>query len=134
MTPDVLILSSLYDFSTDLVCLQLNKMGVGYVRLNREHFQDYRITLDPQEPNMSIHMNERTYQIGSKLKSVWFRQPVFLRNTPSEPLSVNQQLERSQWTAFLRALSVFDQVSWMNFPAKTYLAESKPYQLYIASL
>lgn len=133
MTPEVLILSSLYDFSTDLVCLQLGKTGVEYLRLNREHFQDYRITLDPQVPNMSIHMTEQTYHISSNLKSVWFRQPVFLRNTPSEPLSTSQQLERSQWTAFLRALSVFEQVAWMNFPAKTYLAESKPYQLYIAS-
>ena len=133
MTPEVLILSSLYDFSTDLVCLQLSKMDVQYLRLNREHFQDYRITLDPQEPNMCIHMAGRIYHVGSKLKAVWYRQPVFLRNTPSEPLSTSQQLERSQWTAFLRALSVFDQVAWMNFPAKTYLAESKPYQLYIAS-
>lgn len=133
MTPEVLILSSLYDFSTDLACVQLNRMGVEYLRLNREHFQDYRITLDPQVPSMSIRMMERTYHIGSRLKSVWFRQPVFLRNTPSEPLSASRQLERSQWTAFLRALSVFDQVAWMNFPAKTYLAESKPYQLYIAS-
>ena len=133
MTPKVLILSSLYDFSTDLACVQLNKIGVEYLRLNREHFHDYRITLDPQVPNMSIRMMERTYHIGSKLKTVWFRQPVFLRNTPSEPLSTSRQLQRSQWTAFLRALSVFDQVAWMNFPAKTYLAESKPYQLYIAS-
>ena len=133
MTPEVLILSSLYDFSTDLACVQLNEMDVEYIRLNREHLQDYRITLDPQVPNMSIRMMERAYHIGSRLKTIWFRQPVFLRNTPSEPLSIGQQLERSQWTAFLRALSVFDQVTWMNFPAKTYLAESKPYQLYVAS-
>ena len=133
MNPAVLILSSLYDFSTDLACLQLKEMGVDYLRLNREHLQDYRITLDPQVPDMSIRMTERIYHIGPNLKSIWFRQPVFLRNTPSEPLSTSQQLERSQWTAFLRAISVFDQVAWMNFPARTYLAESKPYQLYIAS-
>lgn len=133
MNPEVLICSGLYDFSTDLVCVELEKMGVSYVRLNREHFQDYGITLDPVTPRIPLQMEGTDYDIGSRLISVWFRQPVFLRNTPANPLSPSQQLERSQWSAFLRALSVFDQVAWMNFPARTYLAESKPYQLYIAS-
>ena len=133
MTPEVLILSSLYDFSTDLVCLQLEKMGVPFLRLNREHLHDCGLTLNPCEPSLIVRMAERTYVIGTKLKSVWFRQPVFLRNTPAVPLPANRQLERSQWMAFLRGLSVFDHAAWMNFPAKTYLAESKPYQLYTAS-
>ncbi len=133
MNPEVLICSSIYDFSTDLVCLELGKVGVDYLRLNRERLQDCRISLDPQTPIMAVRMNGTDYQVGPKLKSVWFRQPVFLRNTPPEPLSVSQQLERSQWTAFLRGLSVFDQVAWVNFPASTYLAESKPYQLHVAS-
>ena len=133
MTPEVLILSSLYDFSTDLVCLKLNELGVNFLRLNREYFENYRVTLDPQIPNMSIRMMEKTYYIGPHLKTVWFRQPVFLRNAPPVPLSLSDQLERSQWAAFLRGLSVFEQAAWMNFPAKTYLAESKPYQLYVAS-
>lgn len=133
MNPEVLICSSLYDFSTDLVCVELDRIGVDYLRLNREHFKDYRISLDPLNPNITINVEECTYDVGPELKSIWFRQPVFLRNTPADPLSTSQQLERSQWTAFLRGLCVFDQVAWMNFPARTYLAESKPYQLYAAS-
>ena len=35
--------------------------------------------------------------------------------------------------AFLRGLCTFRHVAWMNFPAATYLAESKPYQLSIAA-
>lgn len=133
MSPEVIVCSSLYDFSTDFVCLELRNMGIDYLRLNREHLQDYGISLDPQAPDVTVRIGECTYKIGSRLKSIWFRQPVFLRNTPPEPLSPSQQLERSQWAAFLRGLSVFDRVGWMNFPARTYLAESKPYQLYIAS-
>lgn len=133
MTPTVLILSSLYDFSADLACIQLNEKGVEFLRLNREHLQNYRLTLNPQLPHLTVRMNGSTYHVGQNLKAVWFRQPVFLRNTPSEPLSTSQQLERSQWTAFLRALSVFDQAAWMNYPAKTYLAECKPYQLHVAA-
>ncbi|MDM6972373.1 ATP-grasp domain-containing protein, partial [Klebsiella michiganensis] len=68
----------------------------------------------------------------SNVKSVWFRQPVFLRNTPGRSIDINEQLSLSQWNAFLRGLMVFDKAYWMNWPQATYAAESKPYQLMIA--
>ena len=133
MNAHVLILSSLYDFSADLVALQLQNANVPYVRLNREHLGNYRLTLNPFVPDLTIHGPSGIYNIGPDLRAVWFRQPAFLRNTPSVPLSPNEQLERSQWTAFLRALCVFRHAAWMNYPAATYLAESKPYQLSMAA-
>jgi len=42
-------------------------------------------------------------------------------------------LYKSQWMAFIRSLSIFDKAKWVNFPAYTYLAEIKAYQLSIAS-
>jgi hypothetical protein len=133
MSPHVLILSGLYDFSTDLVTLRLQEAGVPYVRLNREQLADHRLTLDPLVPELTIYGPAGTHDVGLDLRAVWFRQPVFLRNTPQVPLSPQDQLERSQWTAFLRGLCVFRHAAWMNHPAATYLAESKPYQLSIAS-
>ena len=133
MRPLVLILSGLYDFSTDLVALQLQRAGTQYVRLNREQFADHRLTLDPLVPELTIRGPSGNYHVGRELVSVWFRQPVFLRNTPPAPLSPAEQLERSQWTAFLRALCVFRHAVWMNFPGATYTAESKPYQLSVAA-
>ena len=133
MNPRILILSGLYDFSTDLVALRLQRMGVPYVRLNREQLPDHSLTLDPVIPRLTIHGPAGSCVLDKDLRSVWFRQPVFLRNTPPIPLSLQDQLERSQWTAFLRALCVFRDAAWMNFPDATYLAESKPYQLSIAS-
>lgn len=133
MSAHVLILSGLYDFSTDLVALQLHRAGVSYVRLNREQLSEYRIALDPTIPRLTIDGPVGTWVVGSDLRAVWFRQPVFLRNTPSVPLSPNEQLERSQWSAFLRGLCVFSDAAWMNHPPATYLAESKPYQLYAAA-
>ena len=132
MSPRVLILSSLYDFSTDLVVLLLQDAGVAYVRLNRQQLADHRLTLEPLVPELNIYGPSGTYRIGRGLVSVWFRQPVFLRNTPSVPLSPEEQLERSQWMAFLRGLCVFRNSAWMNSPTATYIAESKPYQLSIA--
>jgi len=133
MSPYVLILSGLYDFSTDLVILRLEESGIPYVRLNREQLADHRLTLDPLVPEMTIQGPAGTYDVGLDLRSVWFRQPVFLRNTPPVPLSPEDQLERSQWAAFLRGLCVFRHAAWMNHPAATYLAESKPYQLSAAA-
>jgi hypothetical protein len=133
MSPEVLILSSLYDFSTDLVVLQLEDAGVSYVRLNREQLADHRLALDPLIPELTIHGPVGTYVVGPDLRAVWFRQPVFLRNTPPLPLSPEEQLDRSQWMAFLRGLCVFRRAAWKNHPVATYLAESKPYRLSLAA-
>ena len=133
MQPRVLILSGLYDYSTDLVALALQDAGVPYVRLNREQLADHRLTLNPAGPELLVEGPAGIHRIGPALGAVWFRQPVFLRNTPVVPLAPEEQLDRSQWTAFLRALCVFRQARWMNAPSATYLAESKPYQLCLAA-
>ena len=133
MNSYILILSGLYDFSTDLVTLRLQEAGVPYVRLNREQLADHSLTLDPLIPRLTIQGPAGNCAIDTNLRSIWFRQPVFLRNTPPTQLLPRDQLERSQWTAFLRALCVFRHAAWMNFPAATYLAESKPYQLSVAA-
>jgi glutathione synthase/RimK-type ligase-like ATP-grasp enzyme len=59
--------------------------------------------------------------------------PSFSGTRRRSPLSPAEQLERSQWTAFLRGLCVFRRAAWMNHPAATYLAETKPYQLSAAA-
>ena len=133
MTPRVLILSSLHDFSTDLVTLRLESAGVPYLRLNREELSAHHLTLDPLRCELSLHGPVGACRVDRSLASVLFRQPVFLRNTPPFPLTAEEQLERSQWMGFIRGLCVFEDAAWMNPPAATYLAESKPYQLAIAS-
>jgi hypothetical protein len=134
MKPQVLILTSLYDFSADIVAIELESKGVPFVRVNKEHISDYEYSVDPVSPSINVRANGKLIAEGDELISVWFRQPVFLRNTPSTPLSSHEQLYRSQWSAFLRGLSVYEQIAWMNWPQATYLAESKPYQLYMANL
>lgn len=133
MNPEVIILAGLYDFAVDLVVAELSEIGTSYVRLNREHFSDYDLCLDPVSSILSIKSGSIDLVVTSdRLKAVWFRQPAFLRNTPSEALSLSEQLNRSQWSAFQRALTVFDKAAWMNHPQATYLAECKPYQLMLA--
>lgn len=129
MIVDILILSSIYDFSTDLITQALEKRGANYLRLNKENFSEYRITLIPDDVLMKVEGPVGSFTIDDRVLSVFYRQPVFLRNTPGESLSLNEQLKRSQWMAFLRSLSIFKHAKWMNWPESTYLAETKAYQL-----
>ncbi len=133
MKPRVLILSSQHDLSTDLVALRLESSGVPFLRLNREEFPEHHLTLDPLRRELEVQGPVGFHHVDCSLASIFYRQPVFLRNTPPLPLTPEAQLERSQWMGFLRGLCSLVDAAWMNFPAATYLAESKPYQLSIAS-
>ncbi len=133
MIVDVLIVSSIYDFSTDLVVQELERRGVNYFRLNREEFTNYRLTIDIEKKSLEVRASGISYKVTSATKSIYYRQPIFLRNTPSDSLTIEEQLTRSQWMGFLRSLVIFEQARWMNRPEATYLAETKAYQLTIAS-
>lgn len=132
MTGTCLIISSIYDFSVDLVIQELEKRNADYLRINRESLSQYEINLSPVKKELNISGKGVNRKITT-IKSIWFRQPVFLRNTPANALSLEEQLSRSQWSAFMRGLMIFEDSRWMNWPASTYAAESKPYQLMVAS-
>lgn len=123
-----LIISNQIDYSTDLICLQLEKRGLSYLRLNRDQFQDYNIVYELKDNSISVNIDSYNYIISQdNLQSVFFRAPVFLRS--NKPHSLREQLSRSQWSAFIRNLIVFDRCKWINHPVDTYRAENKMYQL-----
>ncbi|CDZ68050.1 RimK domain protein ATP-grasp [Neorhizobium galegae bv. orientalis] len=123
------MLSNLADLSTDRICYHLSTMGVQFLRLNREQLPDLGLQIDPLRARLTCHYGDHLWRVGAKLRSVWWRQPTFLRNTPGRALTVEEQLDRSQWSAAMRGLMLFDEPRWFNDPAMTYRAESKPYQL-----
>ena len=126
---DVLIVSSLADLSTDRICSHLSGMGVQFLRLNREQLPDLGLQIDPLRARLTCRYADQIWHVGPNLRSVWWRQPTFLRNTPGKALTIEQQLDRSQWSAAMRGLMLLDQARWFNNPAATYRAESKPNQL-----
>lgn len=129
--PEVLILSNKHDYSTDYICIELEKREIPYLRLNRDMFRSYKIVLDIESMQIKISINEYTYVVSEdSLTSIYYRAPVFLRN--SKPYTVEEQLERGQWSAFIRNLIIFEKAKWINHPVKTYRAENKLYQLKIA--
>lgn len=126
-----LIVSNTIDFSTDLICLELKNRNESYLRINRDKFNDYQIIYKLEENQIDITIEDSNYIIDENyLESVFFRAPVFLRS--GKVYTVSEQLYRSQWSAFIRNLIVFDKCKWINHPVDTYRAENKMYQLKLA--
>jgi glutathione synthase/RimK-type ligase-like ATP-grasp enzyme len=126
-----LVVSSTIDYSTDLICYELEMQGIRYLRINRDRFSQYKITYSLEESCMQITLNNRLYMIKeNSLKSIYFRAPVFLRTSKS--YSLEEQLYRGQWSAFIRNLIIFEKAKWVNHPVKVYQAENKLYQLKLA--
>ena len=135
MTRDVqvLILSSDLDFSTDRVCIHLRKQGVQFLRLNRESLSDHAMSLDPSGPILNCTNETGTWTVSNKLLSVWWRQGTFDRKFSDPQASLEDQMSRTQWSAFMRSMMVFDNARWVNHPSKIYRAETKAVQLFEAS-
>lgn len=130
---EYLIISSSIDFSTDLVCYQLLKEHRKFYRLNRDEFLLHKIFVDLNAGEMLISIEDEIYKAKFEgLKGVFFRAPVFLRTQSKKSLTVQEQLERNQWSSFLRNLIVFRKAKWINNPVSTYCAENKMLQLSIA--
>ncbi len=126
-----LIVSNTIDFSTDLICLELQNRNEPYLRINRDVFNEYKVIYHLDENKIAIIIEDIEYIIDEdNLKSIFFRAPVFLRSGKS--YTVSEQLYRSQWASFIRNLIVFDKCKWINNPVNTYRAENKMYQLKIA--
>jgi glutathione synthase/RimK-type ligase-like ATP-grasp enzyme len=127
---DYLILSSSFDYSTDLVCYRLLERGCKYYRLNRDEFKKHRLCMDLQRQRLIIQAPGIEYYADFvDLKGVYFRAPVFLRTQSKKELSLDEQLERNQWSSFIRNLTVFQNANWVNSPVETYRAENKMLQL-----
>lgn len=125
---EVLILTSDLDFATDRVCRELTSRGTTFLRLNRERLSGVLLALDPVEPSLICRNDDLTWTVGPELRSVWWRQGTFDRNVAGGA-TVQDQLERSQWSAFMRSMMVFDGARWLNHPAAVYRAETKAVQL-----
>lgn len=123
------MLTSELDFATDRVCQELCALGTSFLRLNRETLNELSFTLLPKDHLLLCRKGDDEWRIGANLCSVWWRQGTFDRNHSQKTLSIDRQLEQSQWSAFMRSLMVFDQANWINHPSAVYKAEIKAVQL-----
>lgn len=132
--PRVLIISNRYDFSSDFISVELNRQKIPYLRINRDELKDYTIEFNPIIPIIKDRFKDIEFTISNdNLKSVYYRAPTFLRDIFQDNISDEEQLIRSQWTAFVRSICVFENINQSNNPVDIYKAEIKPYQLFIAN-
>ncbi len=131
--PSILLVANQHDFTTDHVAYQLKEKSKTYFRLNIDQLASNKITLFPMEPRLVATIDGINLEISlDTLKSIYFRAPTFLRDNYQPKLSPDEQFSRAQWATFVRSLTVFDPLLWVNHPQATYLAEIKPYQLKVA--
>lgn len=127
---EILVISDTMDFTTDYICLELQRRSANYLRVNRDRFNDYKIVFDIGSLILNITINAKQYVIdNNNLKAIYYRAPIYLHDTYKPNLSFEKQLYRSQWAAFLRNLVLFENVSWVNNPIDTFRAENKMLQL-----
>jgi glutathione synthase/RimK-type ligase-like ATP-grasp enzyme len=132
--PSVLILASRNDFACDYVVARLQALGVTYFRLNSEDLPQFELALDPHTPTLTGELaSVRFTLLPEKLRSIYFRRPVFLRFPLASIRSPEEQFALEQWATFTRSLMVFEKCRWVNSPMHTYRAEHKPFQLMTAA-
>lgn len=125
----VLVVSSSIDYSTDLICIELEKRHISYLRINRDQFQFFEIAVHVDGLLMELKVGNKSYYFENKSRNaIYFRAPVFLR-TMNKKYTLDEQVYKSQWNAFIRNLIIFDKVKWINNPVDTYRAENKIFQL-----
>ena len=128
---DHLLISSTFDYSSDFICLELERRNRKYLRINRDRFAEYKMLYSLDSDSLVIQTDNDEYCIDdTHLESVYFRAPVFIRSLKNYSLS--EQLYRGQWGSFIRNLIVFNKAKWINHPVKIYRAENKLFQLKVA--
>lgn len=70
MSEDIqcLLVSNTLDYSTDLVCLELERLKAKYLRLNRDQFSQFEITIDIDSTTMTMSIGERSFHFKNAPK------------------------------------------------------------------
>ncbi|MFB5284657.1 ATP-grasp domain-containing protein [Peribacillus sp. Hz7] len=127
---EILVIASTLDFTSDYVCLELKRRGKNYLRINRDEFDKYEIQFDINRMILNIQIEGINYCLDEQsLKAIYYRAPIYLRDIYQPNIDMEEQLFRTQWTAFIRNLSIFENIIWINNPVSTFKAENKLLQL-----
>ena len=132
----ILIVTNKQDYTTDYLVIELQKQGVDFVRLNTEDFPNkisLSLEIDKSDWLSSYFIIYGKEVILRDIASVWYRRP--RRPIPSknidDPVSQDFVMVESEHT--LSAVWRLLDCNWVSHPDYLRIAESKPYQLIIAS-
>ncbi len=129
----ILIITNRKDYTADYLILELKKQGLDYLRFNTEDFpfQASIVWKANGEFLSKLSLNKRTVNLED-VKSVWYRRPV-PPNVPSSLTAEKYSFIRVESIAAISGVLQTLQVHWVSRPECLSLAESKLYQLKVAS-
>jgi glutathione synthase/RimK-type ligase-like ATP-grasp enzyme len=131
----ILIVTNKTDYTADFLILGLKQREIDFVRFNTEDFPqniDLVLDIDGEGIGGQLKIFDRDINLD-QIQSVWFRRPF-----PSEPAPQIKDIAEREFViaesretldGLWRILSCF----WVSHPDKLRLAESKLYQLKLAS-
>jgi len=127
--PRVLVVSNRDDFSTDLVCRQIEQKGVSYFRINSDDITHENFHYSLSETRVTV---DGDCYVLNDVKSVYFRRAPSLfpkTHDPNEEQFVNRE-RRHFFEGMLTAI----RAKWVNPMFQTYEAERKLLQLQVAKM
>jgi hypothetical protein len=129
----ILLVANSLDFATDYVVRHLLHSGHSYYRLDLDLIHADTIWLDPVAQRLDVTGTHSRVVIENTADlRILYRAPTYLRESSGSRYSADELLQRHQWAAFARSLSIFTRATWINHPQAVYQAENKPYQLLMA--
>lgn len=132
----LLILSNKWDISVDFVVNECRKREIPYLRLNTEDLVSEAATISiDADLKVALSVKGCEYDLENTITSIWCRRPGKIYEFCSDiekPTEAVQKFVHEQWAIWLEALSLLDDVFWMNDPSISSKMENKVVQLSLA--
>jgi glutathione synthase/RimK-type ligase-like ATP-grasp enzyme len=127
----ILIITNKLDYTADYLILELNKLGIDYIRFNTEDFPaqvGVSLSANMLKSGGYIQIGDRKIQLET-INSVWFRRPVNPRRA-AEIIDVGiREFMASETTDTLSVLWHAISSLWVNHPDQIRIARLKFFQL-----
>jgi len=133
----ILILSNKWDLTVDFVVAELRKRNRKFLRINTEDLVLGHVKIKLPDFAISMSKNGEILDITNSVKVIWYRRPgkpYDNFNHDQKPTPAIQQFVNDQWFSWFEALQLIPNVKWINHPNANDAMESKPRQLFLASL
>lgn len=116
----VVIFSRIHDSEADLVCVELAKKNINYIRLNADYFPSeykFKYIQSPDGTSRLILKYKDEMIDFSYVKVVWYRHfdTEAFNFTTSEDIAL--RYVKKEWDNFLRSISLVLDCVWINHPS-----------------
>lgn len=115
----VLVFSRIHDSEADLVCVELAKKGVNYIRLNADYFPEkYKFTYkQDNNKDMELLLKYQDEEINFKnISVIWYRHFDYEAFDFHTNDKITLQYLKKEWENFLISIALVTECVWINNP------------------